>query len=70
MKMTTLGVKIDKQTRQKYNLKKREISFEALRKRTISAEGLWSLRKVNRLALKTGLRKMSAKDTEIKADSN
>lgn len=70
--MTTLSVKIDKRSRQKYNLKGREISFETLRWRIISAEGLEFLRQASRVAMKTGLRKMSAKEieTEIRATRN
>ena len=70
--MTTLNVKIDKQSRQKYRLMEREITFEALRKRIISAEGVASLKKAASSARKIGLSKMTLKEInkEIKSTRN
>ena len=62
--MTTLNVKIDKQSRQKYKLQENEITFDVLRRRIISAEGLTALKKASRAAKRTSLAKTTTTEIE------
>ncbi len=62
--MTTLTVTINEHSRQRYGVRGQHISFEDLRLRIISAEATTSLRNANRVARKTGLRKLTRKEIE------
>jgi hypothetical protein len=70
--MTTLTVKVDKYSRRKYRLQRKEIAFEELCRRIIAAEGEEFLRAANRAATQVGLTQMTSKDIEreIKAARN
>ncbi len=62
--MTTLTVKVDKNSRCKYRLRKKEIEFEELRRCIIAGEGLQFLRAANRAAAQVGLTHMTSRDIE------
>lgn len=62
--MTTVTVKVDKDSRRKYRLRAKEIEFEELRRRILAAEGLRFLRAANRAAAQVGLTAMTRKDIE------
>lgn len=62
--MTTITVKIDKNTQRKYGLRSKEIEFEELRRRIIAGEGVRFLRAANNAAAQVGLSKMNDSDIE------
>lgn len=62
--MTSLTVKLDKNSQRKYRLQGKEIEFEELRRRIIAAEGLQFLRATNRAAAEAGLTRMTNRDIE------
>ena len=70
--MTTVTVKVDKNSQLKYRLHTKEIEFKELRRRIIAAEGLQFLEAANRTAAQVGLAKMTGRDIdrEIKAVRN
>jgi hypothetical protein len=70
--MTMMRLAIDEGTKRKYNLRGEVISFEELRLLILGREGMAALDKVNAVAKKTGLNKMTMKeiDAEIKAYRN
>lgn len=62
--MTTVTVKVDKNSQRKYKLRHKEIEFEELRRRIIAAEGLQFLRAANRAAAQVSLTQMTGRDIE------
>jgi hypothetical protein len=70
--MTTVTVKVDKNSQRKYRLHSKEIEFEELRRRILAAEGLQFLRAANRAAAQVGLTRMTSRDIdgEIKTARN
>ena len=70
--MTTLTVKVDKNSQRKYRLRSKEIEFEELRRRIIAAEGQQLLLATNRAAARIGLTAMTSReiDRAIKAARN
>lgn len=70
--MTTLTVKVDKNSRRKYRLRSKEIEFEELRRRIIAGEGRQFLWAANHAAAHVGLTQMTGRDIdrEIQAARN
>jgi len=70
--MTTLTVTMDERSRRRYGVRGKVITFEELRQRIIGDEARAALRKANRAARKTDLRKLTKKkiEAEIKAARN
>jgi hypothetical protein len=62
--MTTLTVLIDNKSKRKYKLTNEKIEFQELRDRILRAEGLQALKTSAKVAMKTGLRKMTLKEIE------
>lgn len=62
--MSTLTVKLDKNSRRRYRLHKKEIEFEELRRRIIAGEGQQFLRAANRAAARAGLTEMTNREIE------